>query len=313
MALLDVSGLQKWYGRRQVVNGVDFDVNAGEVVGLLGPNGAGKTTSFRMTIGLIPADGGRVVFDGRDVTKLPMYLRARSGMGYLAQDSSVFKQLSVEDNLMAILETRSRMSRKQRRARQDELLNQFGLTLIRKTKANRVSGGERRRLEIARSLITEPKMIMLDEPFAGIDPKTVSEIQDAIRDLAERHRIGILLTDHNVRETLEVTDRSYLIREGRVFASGTPEEIVNNPDVRRYYLGERFDAGHLLDKVHRHALPGEMPSEVVIEHVDDQPGVVSLGDRTDIFNRLDLGIDQQEQERRDHEDAQDDDAQPSGV
>ena len=180
MSLLQVRGLEKWYGRRQVVNGVDYEVERGEVVGLLGPNGAGKTTSFRMTIGLIDADGGSVLFDGQDVTRRPMYLRARAGMGYLAQDSSVFRQLSVEDNLMAILETRP-LTRKQRKDRQNELLDQFGLTKIRKTKANRVSGGERRRLEIARSLITEPKMIMLDEPFAGIDPKTVTEIQDQIR------------------------------------------------------------------------------------------------------------------------------------
>ena len=193
MPLLEVRGLEKWYGRRQVVNGVDFDVDRGEVVGLLGPNGAGKTTSFRMTIGLIDADGGKVIFDGRDVTRLPMYLRARAGMGYLAQEKSVFRQLSVEDNLMAILETRKDMTRKQRKDRQDELLDQFGLTKIRKTKANRVSGGEGRRLEIARSLITEPKLIMLDEPFAGIDPKTVAEIQDQIRDLVERYNIGILL------------------------------------------------------------------------------------------------------------------------
>jgi lipopolysaccharide export system ATP-binding protein len=293
MALLEVSGLQKWYGRRQVVCGVDYEVSRGEVVGLLGPNGAGKTTSFRMTIGLISMDGGHVIFDGKDVTHLPMFKRTRSGMGYLAQDSSVFKQLSVENNLMAILETRKGMNRRKRRERQDELLNQFGLAHIRKTKANRVSGGERRRLEIARCLITEPKLIFLDEPFAGIDPKTVGEIQDAIRNLAERHNIGILLTDHQFRETLEVTDRSYLIREGRVFASGTPEEVLGNPDVKRYYLGERFDAGHLLEKIHRHALPAHegqpaapevavqrpaLPAqpaapaapEIVIEHVDDE-------------------------------------------
>jgi lipopolysaccharide export system ATP-binding protein len=248
MPLLQVRGLEKWYGRRQVVNGVDYEVEQGEVVGLLGPNGAGKTTSFRMTIGLIDCDGGSVTFDGRDVSRLPMYLRARAGMGYLAQDSSVFRQLSVEDNLMAILETRPGMSRKQRKDRQNELLDQFGLTKIRKTKANRVSGGERRRLEIARSLITEPKMIMLDEPFAGIDPKTVAEIQDSIRDLAERYNMGILLTDHQFRETLEVTDRCYLIREGRVFAYGNREQIINNPDVRRHYIGERFDVGHLLER-----------------------------------------------------------------
>jgi lipopolysaccharide export system ATP-binding protein len=248
MALLEVRGLEKWYGRRQVVSGVDYDVERGEVVGLLGPNGAGKTTSFRMTIGLIDADGGTVLFGGRNVTRLPMYLRARAGMGYLAQDSSVFRQLSVEDNLMAILETRADMSRKRRKERQNELLDQFGLTKIRKTKANRVSGGERRRIEIARSLITEPKMIMLDEPFAGIDPKTVAEIQDQIRDLAERYNIGILLTDHQFRETLEVTDRCYLIREGRVFAYGNREQILQNPEVRRHYIGERFDVGHLLDR-----------------------------------------------------------------
>ena len=248
MAALEVRGLEKWYGRRQVVNGVDYDVEQGEVVGLLGPNGAGKTTSFRMTIGLIDADGGKVRFDGKDVTRLPMYLRARAGMGYLAQDTSVFRQLSVEDNLMAILETRPNMNRKQRKSRQDELLDQFGLTKIRKTKANRVSGGERRRLEIARSLITDPKLIMLDEPFAGIDPKTVAEIQDQIRALVETYNIGILLTDHQFRETLEVTDRCYLIREGRVFAYGNREQILNNPDVRRHYIGERFDVGHLLEK-----------------------------------------------------------------
>jgi lipopolysaccharide export system ATP-binding protein len=248
MPLLEVRGLEKWYGRRQVVNGVDFDVDRGEVVGLLGPNGAGKTTSFRMTIGLIDADGGKVMFDGRDVTRLPMYLRAKAGMGYLAQDKSVFRQLSVEDNLMAILETRKDLTRKQRKDRQNELLDQFGLTKIRKTKANRVSGGEGRRLEIARSLITEPKLIMLDEPFAGIDPKTVAEIQDQIRDLVERYNIGILLTDHQFRETLEVTDRCYLIREGRVFAYGNREQILNNPEVRRHYIGERFDVGHLLER-----------------------------------------------------------------
>ncbi|SIO67487.1 lipopolysaccharide export system ATP-binding protein [Singulisphaera sp. GP187] len=275
MALLEVRGLEKWYGRRQVVNGVTFDVSQGEVVGLLGPNGAGKTTSFRMTIGLINADGGKVTFDGRDVTSMPMYQRARLGMGYLAQDSSVFKQLSVEDNLMAILQTLPKLSRRQRVDRQNELLDQFGLVHIRRTKANRVSGGERRRLEIARSLITDPKLIMLDEPFAGIDPKTVNEIQDSIRELAVRFNLGILLTDHNFRETIEVTDRSYLIREGQVFAYGSPREVLLNPDVRRYYLGERFDAGHLLDQIQRRSLqhdhpehPSQDPNEVVIDHID---------------------------------------------
>ncbi len=255
MPLLQVRGLQKSYGRRMVVSGVDYDVERGEVVGLLGPNGAGKTTSFRMTIGLIDVDGGSVMFDDRDVTKLPMYLRARAGMGYLAQDTSVFRQLSVEDNLMAILQTRRDLSRKQQRDRQNELLDQFGLTKIRKTKANRVSGGERRRLEIARSLINDPKMIMLDEPFAGIDPKTVAEIQDQIRALVEQYNIGILLTDHQFRETLEVTDRCYVISDGRVFAYGNREQILKNPDVRRRYIGERFDVGHLLDRRRPASLP----------------------------------------------------------
>jgi lipopolysaccharide export system ATP-binding protein len=259
MPLLQVRGLVKRYGRREVVSGVDYEVERGEVVGLLGPNGAGKTTSFRMTIGLIDADGGSVFFDDRDVTKLPMYLRARAGMGYLAQDTSVFRQLSVEDNLMAILETRRELNRKQRKDRQNELLNQFGLSTIRKTKANRVSGGERRRLEIARSLITEPKMIMLDEPFAGIDPKTVAEIQDQIRALVEQYNIGILLTDHQFRETLEVTDRCYVISEGRVFAYGNREQILNNAEVRRRYIGERFDVGHLLDRRRPASLPHTAP------------------------------------------------------
>jgi lipopolysaccharide export system ATP-binding protein len=275
MPLLQVRGLVKRYGRREVVSGVDYEVERGEVVGLLGPNGAGKTTSFRMTIGLIDADGGSVFFDDRDVSKLPMYLRARAGMGYLAQDTSVFRQLSVEDNLMAILETRKEMNRKQRKDRQNELLDQFGLTKIRKTKANRVSGGERRRLEIARSLITEPKMIMLDEPFAGIDPKTVAEIQDQIRALVEQYNIGILLTDHQFRETLEVTDRCYVISEGRVFAYGNREQILNNPEVRQRYIGERFDVGHLLDR----RRPASLPHPHLVEAPPSEPAVAALPER----------------------------------
>ncbi len=283
MPLLDVQGLEKFYGRRKVVDGVTFHVNPGEIVGLLGPNGAGKTTSFRMTMGFVDPDGGKVIFDGQDVTRLQMYKRARAGMGYLAQDSSVFKQLTVEDNLMAILETRAGMNRKARKFRQDELLSQFGLTKIRKTKANRVSGGERRRLEIARSLITEPKLILLDEPFAGIDPKTVGEIQDAIQSLAEEHNLGILLTDHQFRETLEVTDRTYVIREGRVFAYGDRQAIINNPDVRKHYIGENYEVGHLTDKRHRHKPPGtgqlvtHGTTDLLIDQVDsseddDDPG-----------------------------------------
>ncbi|MBX6312127.1 MAG: LPS export ABC transporter ATP-binding protein [Isosphaeraceae bacterium] len=277
MPLLEARNLQKWYGRRQVVKGVDYEVEPGEIVGLLGPNGAGKTTSFRMTIGLIDADAGQVLFDGRDITRLPMFKRARLGLGYLPQEASVFKQLSVEDNLMAILETVPGLSRQERRKRQDQLLEQFGLKHVRKTKANRVSGGERRRVEIARSLVTEPKLIMLDEPFAAIDPKTVSEIQDVIRDLAKTYGIGILLTDHSVERVLESADRSYLIHDGKVVVRGTSEQIINNPDARKYYLGDRFDAGHLLERPHRPALQREGaeaeagPTELIIDHVDEGP------------------------------------------
>ncbi|WP_169979191.1 LPS export ABC transporter ATP-binding protein [Tautonia rosea] len=256
MALLEVRDLQKWYGKRQVVCGVDFEVEQGQVVGLLGPNGAGKTTSFRMTIGLISADGGSITFGGHEITHFPMYRRARAGLGYLPQETSVFRQLSVENNLMAILETRSDLGRKERRRRRDQLLDQFGLDHIRSTKAQFISGGEKRRLEIARCLITEPSLIMLDEPFAGIDPKTVKEIQGSIRELAEQFNIGILLTDHEFRETLEVTDRNYLIYQGRVVAEGNRVEFLENPDVRRYYLGERADVGHLLeDRSPHHGAP----------------------------------------------------------
>lgn len=251
-ALLEVRELQKWYGRRHVVDGVGFEVHAGEIVGLLGPNGAGKTTSFRMTIGLIDADGGVVQFNGHDITQLPMYQRARLGMGYLPQDSSVFRQLSVEQNLMAILEYRTDYTRKRRKERLEELMDQFGLVKIRRTPAMRVSGGERRRLEIARCLVNDPKLIMLDEPFAGIDPITVNDIQKQIRALADHHNIGVLLTDHQFRETLEVCNRSYVIREGKVFAYGNSDEIYANPDVVKFYLGERNEShpGHVAGRPH---------------------------------------------------------------
>jgi lipopolysaccharide export system ATP-binding protein len=262
MALLEVRGLEKWYGRRQVVKGVDYDVEPGEVVGLLGPNGAGKTTSFRMTIGLIDADAGSVFFNGNNISKLPMFRRARLGLGYLPQEASVFKQLSVENNLMAILETLPGLSRQERKKRQDKLLDQFGLTHVRKTMANRVSGGERRRVEIARSLVTEPKLIMLDEPFAAIDPKTVSEIQDVIRDLAKTYKIGILLTDHSVERVLESSDRSYLIHDGRVVVSGTSLQILESAQAREVYLGNRIDYAHLLENRHVHALGGETHPEM---------------------------------------------------
>ena len=264
-ALLEVRDLKKWYGRRQVVDGVSFEVHTGEIVGLLGPNGAGKTTSFRMTIGLIDANDGMVLFDGHDITHLPMYQRARLGMGYLPQDSSVFRQLSVEQNLMAILEYRADYTRKRRKERLEELLDQFGLQKIRRTAASRVSGGERRRLEIARCLVNDPKLIMLDEPFAGIDPKTVKDIQQQILDLAKNHNIGILLTDHQFSETLEVCNRSYVIREGRVFAYGTEAEIYANKDVAKFYLGEHNETRH---KGHAE---GPQP------HVDSNPAHADSG------------------------------------
>ncbi len=271
MALLEVRDLQKWYGKRQVVCGVDFDVEPGQIVGLLGPNGAGKTTSFRMTIGLIPTDGGTVRFGDHDITHLPMYQRARAGLGYLPQDTSVFRQLSVQDNLMAILETRTELTGRERRARRDQLLAQFGLDQIKKTKAQFISGGEKRRLEIARCLVTEPSLIMLDEPFAGIDPKTVREIQNSIRELAETFNIGILLTDHEFRETLEVTHHNYLIYEGKVVFEGNRSQFLSNTEVRKYYLGDRDDYGlpqpdDRRPHAHQPATPPSLPGTTQVAH-----------------------------------------------
>lgn len=236
--LLEAEHLVKAYGGRTVVDRVSFQVDQREIVGLLGPNGAGKTTSFRMTIGMITPEGGRVQFDGRDVTLLPMYKRARRGMGYLSQEPSVFQRLSVEDNLMAICET-MRWNRRQRRATVEQLLDQFGLTRNRKQPARTVSGGERRKLEIARALITSPKVILLDEPFSGVDPKAVEGLRHEIQRLRDSG-ISILLTDHNVHETLRVTDRSYVIHEGRVISAGTPAQLINDEEVRRAYLGNTF-------------------------------------------------------------------------
>jgi len=241
MPILDVSGLVKTYGGRRVVDGVDFDVNQGEIVGLLGPNGAGKTTSFRMTCGMIEPEKGTVLLNGLDVTRWPMYRRAREGgMGYLAQEASVFRKLSVEKNLLGVMEMLG-MDRRTRRRRTEELLDQFGITKLRKSKAMSLSGGERRRLEIARCLVSDPKIILLDEPFAGIDPVTVQSIQDIIRQLSEQD-ISILITDHQVRETLAISDRSYVIREGRVLCAGSPDEVRANPDARKYYFGEDRDS-----------------------------------------------------------------------
>ena len=247
MPILEVRGLVKFYGRRKVVDGVDFDVNAGEVVGLLGPNGAGKTTSFRMTTGQIAPYRGKVRFNNQDVTRLPMYRRARLGMGYLSQETSVFRRLSVEQNILAILEAmpacRSlgrRLNRHERWQRTDTVLEQFGLTRVRKNNASRLSGGEKRRLEIARCLVCEPLLILLDEPFTGIDPKTIADIQEIVRELRQQG-IGILLTDHNVREALKITDRSYLIKDGKVRTHGTPQEIVHDEIAINEYLGRGFN------------------------------------------------------------------------
>lgn len=236
--ILRTEKLLKIYGRRAVVNGVDIQLGRGEIVGLLGPNGAGKTTSFYMIAGLVRPDGGRVIFQGEDVTSLPMYKRARMGMGYLPQEESIFRKLSVEDNLLAILETQP-MSKKDRKYRCEELLNQFGIAHVAKQLALTLSGGEKRRLTIARSLVTSPTLLMLDEPFSGVDPIAVADVQQIVERL-RNDGLGILITDHNVRETLAIVDRAYLIFEGRVEAHGTKEFLVNDPVARRVYLGEGF-------------------------------------------------------------------------
>jgi len=237
---LEVKELVKRYNGRAVVDRLSFHVQGGEIVGLLGRNGAGKTTTFRMTVGMIDADAGSVTFDEQDVTTLAMYKRAQLGMGYLSQEPSVFQRLSVEDNLIAILETMRNLNPRQRRERADHLIEQFGLVEQRKQLARTLSGGERRKLEIARALVTEPKLIMLDEPFSGVDPKAVEDLQKEILHLKRDRGIAILLTDHNVRETLRVTDRSYIINEGHQLAEVTPREIVRDPLVRATYLGSSF-------------------------------------------------------------------------
>jgi lipopolysaccharide export system ATP-binding protein len=240
MSMLEVHGLVKIYRRRRVVDGVDFQVDPGEIVGLLGPNGAGKTTSFRMACGMIEPDAGRVILGGIDVTRWPMYLRAREGgMGYLAQESSVFRKLSVENNLLGMMEMLN-IDAATRRRRCDELLDRFDIARLRKSLAMTLSGGERRRLEIARCLVSNPKLILLDEPFTGIDPVTIASIQTIIRNLRDSG-ISILITDHQVRETLQITDRSYVIRAGKVLCHGHPNEVVQHPEARKYYFGEGMD------------------------------------------------------------------------
>ena len=239
MYVLKAIDLVKTYSGRRVVNHVSFDVAEGQIVGLLGRNGAGKTTSFRMTIGMIGGEAGQVIFNGEDLTRLAMYQRAQRGMGYLSQEPSVFQRLSVEDNLMAILQTLS-ISRARRRQRAHELMEQFDLLKLRRQQARTLSGGERRKLEIARALVTEPSLILLDEPFSGVDPVAVEELQAEIRRLRDHHQIAMLVTDHNVQRTLEIVDRAYVIFEGKVFSEGTPRDIINDEQVRKRYLGSMF-------------------------------------------------------------------------
>jgi lipopolysaccharide export system ATP-binding protein len=272
MPILEVRGLVKYYGRRKVVDGVNFEVEAGEVVGLLGPNGAGKTTSFRMTTGQITPNGGQVLFNGQDVTLLPMFRRARLGMGYLSQETSVFRKLTVEQNILAILEALPSCrslgrppNRAERWERTDLVLQKFGLTRLRKNNAGRLSGGEKRRLEIARCLVCEPLLILLDEPFTGIDPKTIADIQQIVRDLRQQG-IGILLTDHNVREALKITDRSYLIKDGTVRTHGTPHQIIHDPIAIAEYLGAGFNDNTLPGPTTLPPRPAEPAVHLVLEH-----------------------------------------------
>ncbi|HUP19907.1 MAG TPA: LPS export ABC transporter ATP-binding protein [Gemmatimonadota bacterium] len=237
-SVLRASNLVKRYGKRRVVDDVSLEVHPGEVVGLLGPNGAGKTTTFYMIVGLIRHSRGRIVLDGQEITHKAMYKRARMGIGYLSQEPSVFRKLTVEQNIRAILETCD-LSRKERRERLEHLLDELGLRRVRGTKAYALSGGERRRLEITRALVTEPRYMLLDEPFAGVDPIAVDDLQGIVSSLRDRG-LGILMTDHNVRETLEITDRAYLLYDGRILKSGDAEALINDPEARRLYLGEDF-------------------------------------------------------------------------
>ena len=238
MHLLEIQKLSKSYNGREVVKGVDLVVKRGEIVGLLGPNGAGKTTTFYMIIGMIRPNGGKIIFDQQDITSFPMYRRARCGIGYLSQEPSIFQQLTVEENIMAILET-LHIPPRARARRLKELLTELQIGHLAKQKAYLLSGGERRRLEITRSLVTNPLFLLLDEPFSGVDPIAVAECQQMIDELKKRG-LGILLTDHNVRETLSVTDRSYLMAEGKILISGTAEELLRSPEARKIYLGEKF-------------------------------------------------------------------------
>jgi lipopolysaccharide export system ATP-binding protein len=236
--VLRTDGLVKRFKKRTVVNKVSVHISQGEIVGLLGPNGAGKTTTFRMVVGILRPNAGKVFLDSRDITRLPMYKRARLGINYLPQEPSIFRKMTVEENIMSILQTMP-YKRRRRKERLDELLDELGVAYIRKSEAYTLSGGERRRVEIARALVTEPKFILLDEPFAGIDPIAVEDIQNIVASL-KRRGLGILITDHNVRETLEITDRAYIIAEGTILTEGDAQFLANDPEARKIYLGERF-------------------------------------------------------------------------
>ncbi len=237
-SVLQAQDLVKVFGKRRVVDGVSLEVRQGEIVGLLGPNGAGKTTTFYMMVGLLKANAGRVLLDDLELTKIPMYRRARAGIGYLSQEPSIFRKLSVEQNVMAILETLD-LSRKERQHRLDELLDELSIAHLRKSKAYSLSGGERRRLEITRALVTRPKFMLLDEPFAGVDPIAVDDIQRIVAELRERG-LGVLITDHNVRETLSITDRAYLLFNGKIHIEGPAQKLVEDPEARKMYLGLDF-------------------------------------------------------------------------
>ena len=238
MHLLEIKGLSKSYAGREVVKGVDILVKQGEIVGLLGPNGAGKTTTFYMVVGIVPPNRGRIVFDNYDITNLSIHERAHFGIGYLSQEASIFRKLTVEENITAILETLP-IGKSERKRRLESLLNELNIAHLAKSKAFTLSGGERRRLEITRALVTNPSFILLDEPFSGIDPIVVNEAQEIIKELRDKG-LGILLTDHNVRETLSITDRAYLIADGKILISGTADELINNAQARSIYLGEKF-------------------------------------------------------------------------
>ena len=238
--VLKANHLKKSYGKHQAVADLSLAVGSGEIIGLLGPNGAGKTTSFYMIVGLIKADAGSITLDDKDLTSLPMHGRARAGIGYLPQEASVFRRLTVEQNLRAILELQKHLSRAERRDREEKLLDEFGLTPIRTQRGERLSGGERRRLEIARALASDPSFMLLDEPFAGVDPISVADIKEQIRDLADRG-IGVLITDHNVRDTLDICDRAYIVVQGQIIEAGDAKTILQNETVRNVYLGDQFE------------------------------------------------------------------------